>query len=265
MAPHDRHRPGPAALAAVAAGTAVLTQSLPSVCVLGQWAPIRPRAVPGGWCRWSGPPDGGRLALTFDDGPSPADTPRTLDLLDELGLRATFFVLGSLVDAHPELIGEMVRRGHAVGSHGHRHEHHLLRTPAWIAGDFASAASALGRVGIRPRWYRPTYGQLTAWTALEARRRGMEVVLWSRWGREWALPSAEAVLDRLLPGVCPGAILLLHDTDESCPPGTAARTREVLLRLAEPIAEGAMQAVTLDDLVDPPVEPASPVSPASRP
>jgi peptidoglycan/xylan/chitin deacetylase (PgdA/CDA1 family) len=231
------------------AGVGALVHYLPSVCVLGQWAPVPLRALPGGWCRWRGPGDAERVALTFDDGPSPDTTPRTLDLLDELGLRATFFVLGSQAEAHPELLAEMRRRGHAVGAHGYSHEHHLLRSPGWIRRDLAAAVAAVEEAGTRPRWYRPSYGQLTARTVLEARRHGMEVVLWSRWGHEWGEPDAESVLARLAGGLEPGAILLLHDTDVVPPPGKAARTHEVLPMLAEALAERGLEAVTLDELV----------------
>src|SRR5581483_10995404 len=110
---------------------------------------------PRGWCRWSGPAGAPAVALTFDDGPSPASTPRTLDLLDELGMRATFFVLGELAEAHADLVAEIRRRGHTVGSHGYRHEHHLLRGPGWIRKDTAAAVTAVAATGVPPRWYRP--------------------------------------------------------------------------------------------------------------
>lgn len=231
------------------AGAAALGHYLPSVCVLGQWSPVPLRALPRGWCRWRGPADVAAVAVTFDDGPSPEHTPRTLDLLDELGLQASFFVLGAETEAHPDLVAEMGRRGHTVGSHGHRHEHHLLRTPGWIRRDVAASVAAIEAVAGRPRWYRPTYGQLTARTLLEARRHDMEVVLWSQWGREWVEPDAAAVMARLERGLEPGAIVLLHDTDVDGPPGKAARTHAVLPLLADALAARGLAAVSLDRLL----------------
>jgi peptidoglycan/xylan/chitin deacetylase (PgdA/CDA1 family) len=231
------------------AGIAALAHALPSVCVLGQWSPVPLRALPGGLCRWRGPSGSGAVGLTFDDGPSPSSTPRTLELLDRLGMRATFFVLGSLATAQPELVAEIRRRGHGIGLHGDRHQHHLLRTPGWIRRDTAAAVCALEGLGVRPRWYRPPYGQLTATTLLEARRHGMEVVLWSAWGREWAETEPGAVMARLEPGIEDGAVVLLHDTDESCPPGTAARTHAVLELLAGALSRRGLRAVDLDHLL----------------
>lgn len=234
-------------------GVATLLYYLPSVCVLGQWAPMRIEALPAGVCRWRGPSSSKAVALTFDDGPSPDTTPHTLELLDALGMKATFFVLGSLVEAHPELVSEILRRGHSVGLHGRHHRHHTLHRPGWVRRDTEAAVRTLGAAGVRPRWYRPPYGQLTARTVLEARRHGMEVVLWSIWGREWAENEPETVMARLSPGLEPGAVVLLHDSDTQCPPGTAARTWRVLEMLAPVLAERGLRAVTLDELVRTPV------------
>lgn len=237
-------------LASGAGGLALLAHYLPSVCVLGQWSPVPLGALPRGWCRWSVPGGSERVGLTFDDGPSPESTPLTLDLLDELGMRATFFVLGRLAEAHPQLVHETLRRGHGVGSHGYDHEHHLLRSPAWIKGDVARSVEVLEHLCRRPRWYRPTYGQLTARTILEARRHQMEVVLWSAWGREWAESDPSAVMRRLEVHLRPGAIILLHDTDVMCPPGTAARTHATLELLAAKLKDLGLSAVSLDEVVD---------------
>src|SRR6185437_6685287 len=179
----------------IAAAAAVAGQYVPSTVALGQWTGLR--ALPGGLCRWRG--DGGsssggdRVALTFDDGPSPAGTPAVLDRLDRLGLVGTFFVLGSLVERDPDLVAEIRRRGHQVETHGHHHRHHLARTPWWVHRDLAAAAEAMAAVGVHPRWYRPTYGQATAATLLAARRQGWLPVLWSAWGREWATTDPAAV------------------------------------------------------------------------
>jgi peptidoglycan/xylan/chitin deacetylase (PgdA/CDA1 family) len=250
---------GVAGVAGVAAAAA-LTHFLPSVCVLGQWSPLAVRALPGGLCRWRGPATAPAVALTLDDGPSPRTTPRTLALLEELGLVATFFVVGSLVEAHPELVSEIRRRGHGIASHGYRHEHHLLRGPGWVRRDTAAAVSGLEALGVRPRFYRPPYGQLTARTLVEVRRHAMEVVLWSAWGREWAEPDADAVMARLSSRLEPGAILLLHDSDEIPPPGKAELTWRTLEMLAPALQQRSLRSVDLDTLLS-----AGPAEPPSTP
>ena len=123
------------AVAAAGLGAAAVAANIvPSVVSLGHWLPVR--RLPGGWCRWRGPlvP---KVALTFDDGPSPVTTPRILDQLDELGLGATFFCLGREVEWHPEVVAEIARRGHGIGTHGYEHEHHLARSPRWVERDLS--------------------------------------------------------------------------------------------------------------------------------
>jgi hypothetical protein len=112
------------------------------------------------------------VALTFDDGPSPETTPRTLTLLDQLGLRATFFLLGTAVAGAPGLAAEIAGRGHEVACHGMVHDRHLLRSPGWVINDTAAAVALLDGLGLRPSRYRPPFGQASAAT-LGAARRGV--------------------------------------------------------------------------------------------
>jgi peptidoglycan/xylan/chitin deacetylase (PgdA/CDA1 family) len=173
-----------------------------------------------------------------------------LDLLDFFGMRATFFVLGTQAESHPDLVSKILRRGHGIGSHGYLHEHHLLRSPAWVRDDLSRSVAMIEAVaGYRPRWYRPSYGQLATSTVAEARRHDMQVVLWSAWGREWAERGPAPVVARIERRLEPGTIVLLHDNEVSCPSGTAARTHAVLGPLADKLDELGLRAVTLDDLL----------------
>jgi peptidoglycan/xylan/chitin deacetylase (PgdA/CDA1 family) len=232
--------------ALVPAGVAAAAQMVPSVVSLGQWLPVR--ALPGGWCRWRGPAEP-RVALTFDDGPDPRTTPAVLDRLDELALTATFFCLGEHVDAHPDLVREAVARGHQVETHGYRHEHHFARPPGWVRADLDRAIDALGGAGVRPRWFRPPYGQATGPTLVEAHRHALRVVLWSAWGREWDEPDAARVARRVNAALVPGAIVLLHDADVGSPEGSSRRAVDALGLIAEELHRRVLEATTLDRLV----------------
>lgn len=210
-----------------------------------------PRRLPFGWCTWRGPDGGDAVALTFDDGPT-ADSRRTLEILDAFDLRATFFVLGALAERSPSLVQEMIGRGHGVASHGYHHEHHLARTPGWIERDIRRSVAALGEVGVAARHFRPPYGQLQLGTVVAARRAGLETVLWSVWGREFADRDSSRILERITSRLRPGAIICLHDSDACAPNGTAARTHAVLPRLAEALAEHGLKSVPVDELLSPP-------------
>jgi peptidoglycan/xylan/chitin deacetylase (PgdA/CDA1 family) len=192
--------------------------------------------------------DSDSIALTFDDGPSIATTPRVLALLDQLQLRATFFVLGSAAARHPELIREIMARGHEVSSHGTEHRHHLLRTPRWIAADVAASVDVLSSLGASPRFFRPPYGQAATATLVAARDNGLRTVLWSAWGREWTDRDPASVARRVLRRFGPGSIVLLHDSDELCGPGSVARVEAALPLVAAEIDRRGLRAVTLGEL-----------------
>jgi len=219
--------------------------AVPSVAALGQWTPLR---TVRGWCRWRGP-DTRHVALTFDDGPDRATTPLVLDRLDALGLRATFFDLGDRVHEAADVLADAVLRGHEIGLHGFAHAHHLARTPRWVLRDLDAGLEALADCGIEPRWYRPPYGQLSLGTMIAARRRGLGVVHWSAWGREWDEPDADAVAARVCRSLEPGAIVLLHDSDDTSPPGSVVRAADALDRIADELRRRDLTATTLSDLV----------------
>lgn len=226
----------------------------PGVLVLGQWWPgwlAGPDALPAGLARWRGPDDGrGQVALTFDDGPDPDSTPRILDVLDQHGLAATFFCLGEQAVAYPGIVEEIVGRGHEIAVHGYRHRHHLLSAGGTIRRDLDLAVSALrGITGEPVRFFRPPYGQVSGGSLWASQQLGLELVLWSAWGREWADPNPRSVAERVARRLRPGAIVLLHDSD-ACPPhGKAAVAESALGLVAGLISRRRLRAVTLSGLL----------------
>jgi peptidoglycan-N-acetylglucosamine deacetylase len=188
------------------------------------------------------------VGLTFDDGPSPDTTPRVLALLDRLGVHATFFVLGSAVREHPGLIADILARGHEVASHGTEHRHHLVHSPRWIEADVARSVAVLGSVGVTPRFFRPPYGQVATASLTAAARHGMATVLWSGWGREWADRDPANVAARALRRFRAGSIVLLHDSDELCGPGSVATVEAALPTVLDAVSRRGLVAVTLSEL-----------------
>lgn len=225
----------------------VASQYVPSVVALGQWGPVR--VLPGELCRWQGPRFPGRVALTFDDGPDPEGTPRVLDALDELGLRATFFVLGARARDRPDLVHEVAARGHQVATHGDEHAHHLLHSPAWVHRDLEHARDTMTALGHPPRWFRPAYGQATGATLVLARAMGMRTVLWSASGREWASSDPLAVVGHVARRLRPGAVVLLHDSDRFGPDGMWRAVLDALPLVAAELQRRQLSTVTMDELV----------------
>ncbi|MFD1661770.1 polysaccharide deacetylase family protein [Streptomyces caeni] len=165
-----------------------------------------------------GRPD--HVALTFDDGPDPGSTPRFLDALDDLGVRATFFVLGESVVRHPALTRETAERGHELAVHGWTHDRPWLPAAARERAGLVRAVRAVCEIGgRRPQWYRPPYGILTTARWAAARGSGLRPVLWTAWARDWsAAATPESVRALVGAGLRGGGTLLLHDSDRVSAP-----------------------------------------------
>ena len=148
------------------------------------------------------------VALTFDDGPDPVSTPAFLDVLRAHDVRATFFVVGERVEREPLLLRRIVEEGHEVGVHGWRHRYALVNSPQ-LGRSLAAIAEA---AEVRPTWFRPPYGVLSATSIAEARLHRLAPVLWTAWAKDWTVDAtADSVRNLLAPGIVGGATLLLHD------------------------------------------------------
>lgn len=155
---------------------------------------------------------GRAVALTFDDGPDPGVTPRLLDLLDRHHLPATFFVAGVKVERHPELIREILLRGHAVGNHSYHHDPLLmLRSGARLFDEVTRAQEALARFGIRPCAFRPPVGITNPRLAGVLSALDMDCVTFSCRACDFGNRRIRGLAKTILRRVRPGAIILLHD------------------------------------------------------
>jgi peptidoglycan-N-acetylglucosamine deacetylase len=199
-------------LAAACTGGLAIAQAGPGLTGFGR---VRAAAFP----RLAGRGDPGHVALTFDDGPDPAATPGFLDVLAARGIRATFFMLGSMVARAPGLAAEVAAAGHEVAVHGFEHRYLPLRGPAATWSDLTRATELITNVtGTSPGFFRPPYGVLSGPSLLAVRQLGLTPVLWGSWGREWdAGATGDSVLRTLLGGLDGGVTVLLHDSDRVKP------------------------------------------------
>ncbi|WP_248926159.1 polysaccharide deacetylase family protein [Paenibacillus hamazuiensis] len=155
---------------------------------------------------------GRSIALTFDDGPDPEYTPRLLDLLGEHQIKATFFVLGSKAEQHPELIVRMHEEGHLVGVHNYVHWANALMTPKRVRRQIEHSVSVIERiVGIRPVHYRPPWGIINIFDFLLMKR--FRMIMWSIIVGDWRSRGGKRKIKmRLLSKLRPGAVIVLHDS-----------------------------------------------------
>ncbi|MGC8465181.1 MAG: polysaccharide deacetylase family protein [Acidimicrobiales bacterium] len=183
------------------------------------------------------------LALTFDDGPDPLSTPLILKELDRLSITATFFMLGSMAEANPSVVHEVLSAGHEVAVHGNWHRNHLFRSARTIRYDIERAVGTIGAIcGTTPTYFRPPYGVATRPTLLTASQLALKPVLWGAWGRDWRrLATPTSVLHDVTKDLRPGTTILLHDADCTSYPGSFRATLGALRPLFELCQENRLQ------------------------
>lgn len=151
--------------------------------------------------------------LTFDDGPHPEVTPRVLDVLEEFGAPATFFLLADQAKKHPDVVEETLRRGHEVGLHGRTHLR--LSTADWrsLLDETARSRREMEEVvGRGVEYFRPPYGDHDLRSRAMVWAQGMKSVLWSVDTYDWRGIRRGDSLRAITDAVIPGGIVLIHDT-----------------------------------------------------
>jgi peptidoglycan-N-acetylglucosamine deacetylase len=150
------------------------------------------------------------IALTFDDGPSPA-TPRLLDYLASEGIHATFFQCGMNVERHPSIARSVLAAGHEIGNHTYSHPSLCLRSAAFIDREIALTQDIMSQhLGTKPALLRAPYGLRWFGIGRAQKRLGLMGVMWTVIGRDWEWP-AERVAALVLRKSTPGGIICLHD------------------------------------------------------
>ena len=185
-----------------------------------------------------------RVALTFDDGPHPENTPRILDTLDAHGAHATFFVQGNMAHRHPELVRDIAHRGHQVGNHGYAHrDARTLESGAYIADVLRAQATIEDILGqAAPRFFRPPYGNVTLRSTLGLLRRRFRFIFWSLDSRDSFIEDAGSLVTHLeRQPLEAGCIMLLHDDYR--------HTTEALQDLIALLRRQNLTSVALSDLL----------------
>ena len=185
------------------------------------------------------------VALTFDDGPDPANTPQVLDLLARYDSRATFFVLGEAAERYPELLRRVAASGNELGNHGWGHSRMTSLAGERLAEEIRRSSNQITQLGgQKPRSVRPPYGAFNKGVVQAANELGETVVLWSIDPRDWTNPSPGQIAGRVLGNVRPGSIILLHDGG-----GRRAATVRALPMILQGLRQRGYRAVPVRDLV----------------
>jgi len=186
------------------------------------------------------------VALTFDDGPNPAATPRILDALEAEDVRASFFLLGRHVERWPDLARRVAAGGHAVGNHGYHHRKLHFRGPGYVRLDLTLGTDAIVRAsGTKPALFRAPHGFRSPWVTSIARELGQRTIGWTLGVWDSDRPGADLIVRRAVDGSRPGTILLLHDGDGYDPDGDRTQTAEALPRIIRELRDRGYRFVRL--------------------
>lgn len=170
---------------------------------------------PGYWGKTSAQSAGGRkpvLYLTFDDGPCPKTTPALLEMLEEEGVKATFFLIGSAVRKHPELVATIHKGGHTIGNHSLNHVFLPAFSTRYIEKEIAVTNDEIARItGQTPRFFRPPYGLMDKRAHDCLHERGMKAIYWSSAPEDWQRPGMHRVVRRVMWTAGEETLLVLHE------------------------------------------------------
>jgi peptidoglycan/xylan/chitin deacetylase (PgdA/CDA1 family) len=161
------------------------------------------------------------VALTFDDGPDPVNTPKLLDLLKKNGVKATFCVVGYRVRDHPELVRRMVNEGHTICNHSWQHLFDLSqRSDDYILNDLRATNNAIKAAAPKAKikYFRAPGGNFTTHLVALAKQLGMTSIYWAVDTRDWDFPTyghGTTMVNHIIYWVKTytrrGAIVLSHD------------------------------------------------------
>lgn len=157
------------------------------------------------------------VALTFDDGPSSAHTPRVLDILRRHGAKGTFFVLGSNAKRCSSIVARAAAEGHEVGVHTWSHINMARSSMSKIDSEVSRTSDVIRSItGKAPVVMRPPYGATTAGIVKHMYDRyGMRSILWDVDTQDWRKPGVSTVISRAVNRAKPGSIILVHDIHAS--------------------------------------------------
>jgi len=152
------------------------------------------------------------VALTYDDGPNPPYTDQILQVLQDLDVKATFFLLGEELEKHPEYVEKISGLGHDIGNHSWSHTQLIFKSPAFIKNEISKTDTLIKSLGYdKEIHFRAPYGRklfILPWILSSQNRKH---ILFDVAPDDWECPSVDIIVDKVMQSVKPGSIILFHD------------------------------------------------------
>lgn len=185
------------------------------------------------------------IALTFDDGPHPRYTPQILDILQEYGVKATFFEVGENVKYYSDVSIRVVNEGHEIGNHTYSHPHIRTLDGFALLEEVERCEAEIYRVtGVKPTLFRPPEGVVDDAVKVMAQEKNYSLVLWDIDTRDWAATSVPDMVENIISNGSSGDIILMHDyVSKKC------HTVEALRSIIPQLIEKGYRFVTVSELL----------------
>ena len=205
--------------------------------------------------------EGPYVAMTFDDGPHGANTPRLLEMLKQRKIHATFFMVGKCVEEFPAIVKKIVAEGHEVANHSWSHPQLSGMSESGVREQLQKTHDAIiAACGVTPKVMRPPYGAFTARQRAWAHGEwGYKCILWDVDPLDWKVRNAEHVKNEILKAAVPGSIILAHDIHKT--------TIDAMPETLDALLAKGFKFVTVSELLamDKPLPPKPKATPAPKP
>lgn len=187
-----------------------------------------------------------KIALTFDDGPHPRITREILSVLNEYGIKATFFVIGQNIENYPETMKLLAESGCEIGNHTFSHGNFRVMSEAEMAGEFEKCRNILfNEFLIEPTLIRPPEGVCSDALFSVSEQTECDIILWSIDTRDWAYTPASDIAKKVIQNVSGGDIILMHDYVSG-----RGQTADALRMIIPNLIERGFEFVTVGELIN---------------
>jgi len=183
------------------------------------------------------------IALTFDDGPSPGSTPKLLEVLKKEGIKATFFVVGKMVEKYPFLLKEICKEGHEVGNHTYDHSDLTKLSKEYIIEELDRTRILIKEITGKDTYlFRPPGGRYDNKVIVATTLTGYKMILWTDYPVDYGCPSSELIYERAVSKVEDEGIILLHNGVDSA--------LEALPKIVSKLKKERYRFVTISELIE---------------
>ena len=192
-----------------------------------------------------------QIALTFDDGPNGEYTLQILEILKQHNVKAAFFFPAKNIERQPEIALLVKEQGHTIGNHTYDHPHLNLLTEGYVLSQIEKSEKIFKEIlHIKPRYFRPPYGEYNQTVEGIINKKGYKLVLWDMecYSMDWLEQPPEKIAEISTAKARDGSIILLHDgrnVKENVPRNN---TIEALKQIIPVLKQKGFDIVTLDQI-----------------